>query len=218
MVVIAVIIVSVFFGGYYYTQQMKADSYESEYAYEVNVDTDSVQSNVTLYVPFLRKDGDPVVTENSFINEANIPKGWSVFYVETQHGLMLSIFIDQLEPDQYKDIYLTIYSDSSIDTRNVLENEPILSPVYNITEEEYNEPHPEEWDERLNYYEYETYIFCENVTINSNLEVSIELTGSNTWWVFGWSGNEYRSRAYLSIENAGWHNVDCGLVEGWGNY
>ncbi|MFW6064163.1 MAG: hypothetical protein ACOC8Y_01150 [Candidatus Natronoplasma sp.] len=199
----------------------KEESYTSEYNFEINLETTKVQENLILYTPLPRKNDTPIVNESEFLKEANIPENWTCEYMNTEHGVMLKIEIERLEVDQqYEDISLRIVSESRIDTRNALENEPIISPVYNLTEDEYDdEPYPDKFDERMEYYRYDSYVYVENLTENSELNIYLHHMGTNEWWVLGWTGNEYRNRLYTpSLINEGWHEVEADLIQGWGNY
>ena len=201
----------------------KEESYTSEYNFEVNLDTTKVQENLVLFTPLPKINGSPFVNESEFLEEANIPEGWNCEYIETEHGVMLKIEIERLEVDQYEEITLRIVSESRIDTKNALGNEPIISPVYNLTEDEYkeynDEPYPERYDDQIKYYRYDSYVYVENLTENSELNIYLHHMGTNEWWVLGWIGNEYRNRLYTpSLINEGWHEVKTDLVQGWGNY
>jgi len=226
MKIIAIIIViilaatAVVGGLYYYTRRLKEDSYTSEYNFEVSFDTTTVQENLIVYTPIPTKNGSPFLTESEFLEEADIPEGWTCEYIDTEHGVMLKIQIERLEVDQYDEIYLRVVSESSIDTKNAVDNEPILYPVYNLTEDEYDsEPYPDRYKEQMKYYVYESYVYVENLTEDSELNVYIHQTGTNEWWVFGWTGNEYRNRLNTSsLTSDGWHEVETDLIQGWGNY
>lgn len=201
--------------------QWKEESYTSEYNFEINLDTTEVQEDLVIYTPLPRENGSPIVNESEFLVEANIPENWTCEYMNTDHGVMLKIKIERLEVNQpYEEISLRIVSESRIDTEHALENEPIISPVYNLTEDEYDdEPYPDKFDERMKYYRYDSYIYVENLTENSELNIYLHHMGTNEWWVLGWSGNEYRNRLYSpSFTNEGWHQVEADLIQGWGNY
>jgi len=223
MTIIIVIILAttaVFGGLYYYMQSLKEDSYMSEYDFEVIFDTTTVQEDLIVYTPLPTKNGSPFLSELEFLKEADIPEGLTCEYVDTEHGIMLKIQIERLEVHQHEEIYLRVVSESSIDTKNAIDNEPVLYPVNNLTQEEYDsEPYPERFEEQMKYYAYDSHLYLENLTEDSELNVYIHLRGSNEWWVFGWTGNEYRNRlSRSSFKENGWHKVETDLIQGWGNY
>jgi hypothetical protein len=80
-------------------------------------------------------------------------------------------------------------------------------------------PYPESWAPDC--YEYESRIYAHYTTSpNAKLSLYIELEGRNNWWVYGWSGNEYRDNVHIALsgESQGWHAAFGQLVEGEGRY
>ncbi|MGM0405502.1 MAG: hypothetical protein ACQEQM_05110 [Thermoplasmatota archaeon] len=207
-------------GLYFYMQSLKEDSYMSEYNFEVSFDTTEVQEDLIVYTPLPTKDGSPFVSESEFLEDSNIPEGWSCEFVDTEYGVMLKVRIERLEVGQYDDLFLRVDSESSIDTKNALDEESILNPVHNLVEDEYDdEPYPERYEDQMKYYVYDSYVYVENLTEGSELNVYVHQMGTNGWWVFGWNGNEYRNRLRTSsITTDGWHEVETDLIQGWGNY
>ncbi|MFW5898424.1 MAG: hypothetical protein ACOCT7_01060 [Candidatus Saliniplasma sp.] len=221
LVIIVILAATVIGGLYYYTRSLKEDSYTSEYNFELSIETTDVQEGLIIYVPLPMKNGSPIVSESTFLQEANIPEGWTCEYVDTENGTMLKVEFQRLEVDhRYDDISLRVISENSINTEDALEDEPILSPRSNLREEEYtDEPYPERFEDRLEYYKYDTNIYVENITEGSEINIYLHHMGTNEWWVFGWSGNEYRNRLFSSaISSDGWSEHTADLIQGWGNY
>lgn len=221
LIVILVVAAIVISGIYVYFHQMKKDSYTSEYSYEVHIDSETEVENVTIMVPL------PVFSNVSFLGEkivegkAYIPNGWNCSLVDSNGTVMLKIDIDVLMPGSYGYLRVNETSKDRIDTRSPREGEPLLEPKYNLSETKYGQPHPEEWDERLNAYNYTTPVFLSYDGGNgSEIRISIRLLGSNTWWVLGWSGNEYWDNVNVSAKSGekGWLLGEGELVEGFGNY
>ncbi|KAB3547974.1 MAG: hypothetical protein C5617_000865 [ANME-2 cluster archaeon] len=229
----------------YHTHSMYEDSYRSEYRYEVTVRTDSVLQNATFYVPLPASENGSKIGEEIVAKNASIPAGWNCDLVETEHGKMLKIHVEEITParntppvplpeeecgpdalscpDQAytsKWVSAMVHADHEINTKNPAGNEPMLSPKYNLARSVYRMPHPEDRTPPA-CYEYESRIYA-NYTASPDAEVSIhvELTGANNWWVYGWSGNEYRDHAGVMLTGAqdGWCATSGNLVAGEGRY
>jgi len=229
----------------YHTHNMYEDSYRSEYCYDAMVIMDSTLHNVTLYVPLpVAEDGSEIGCE-IIAKNASIPAGWDCEIVETEHGKMLKIHAEEMIPDLHappvplpeeecgpdalscpaqthasEQVSVRVHADREINTKNPAGNEPILSPKYNLSRSVYRMPHPEDRTPPA-CYEYESRIYA-NYTASPDAEVSIhvELTGENTWWVYGWSGNEYRDWVGVTLTGAqdGWCAASGVLVAGEGRY
>lgn len=110
-----------------------------------------------------------------------------------------------------------IEAERSIDTRNPTGTEPLLAPEFS------------RWDTTCEDTHFET-VECFGVETSTYLSYEappetrtslwVELRGSNEWWIFGWSGNEYSERFLDEFTGAqdGWVAVEAELVTGWGNY
>lgn len=123
------------------------------------------------------------------------------------------------------DLHVSVEVPGDIDTRNATETEPLLAPTLNATPVECDWPHPDDWDDRLRCLEFDTRFrlqYDADVAAGNGsprVGLSVEHGGSNAWWVYGWSGNEYRQRARLdAVGRTGWLRADGLLVEGEGNY
>jgi len=229
----------------YHTHSMYEKTYRSEYRYEVTVRMDSALHNVTLYVPLpVSEDGSKICGE-IMAGNASIPAGWDCGIVETEHGKMLKIHAEEIIPDRNTPpvplpeeecgpdalpcpaqthtsewISAMVHADREINTKAPAGNEPMLSPKYNLASSVYRMPHPDDRTPPTRY-EYESHIYA-NYTAPPDAEVSIHvgLTGENTWWAYGWSGNEYRDWIGVTLTGAqdGWYAASGGLVAGEGRY
>ncbi|NOQ32796.1 MAG: hypothetical protein GQ567_01155 [Methanosarcinales archaeon] len=229
----------------YHTHSLYEETYRSEYRYEVTVRTDSVLHNVTFYVPLPVSEEESKIGSEIIAKNASIPAGWDCEIVETEHGNMLKIHAEGITPDRntppvplpedecgpdaipcLDQIYTPewvsamVHADREINTKNPAGNEPMLSPKYNLVRSVYRMPHPEDWTPPA-CYEYESCIYA-NYTASPDAEVLIhaELTGANSWWVYGWSGNEYMDRVGVMLTGAqdGWCAASGNLVAGEGRY
>ncbi|MFO7991459.1 MAG: hypothetical protein R6U61_04085 [Thermoplasmata archaeon] len=221
LIVIIVVVGLLVSGIYIFFYQMKKDSYTSEYSYEVHIDTENVVTNVTVIVPLPVYSNEPFLGDDITSGKAHVPEDWRCSLVDSNGTTMLKIEIDRIEPNSYEHLRANQTSQDSIDTKSPQDDEPLLQPKYNMSETEYGQPHPEEWDDRLKAYNYTTLVFLSYEGSNeSEIRVSIRLSGSNTWWTLGWSGNEYWDNVSIEAKNGekGWFIAEGKLVEGHGNY
>jgi len=229
----------------YHTHSVYEDTYRSEYRYEVTVRMDSTLHNVTLYVPLPIFEEESKVGCEIIAKNASKPEGWDCEIVETEHGKMLKICADELAPNFHAPpvpmpeeecgpdappcpaqtsasewVSAVVQADREINTKNPAGNEPTLSPKYNLARSVYRMPYPKDRTPPTRY-EYESRIYAK-YTASPDAEVSIhvELTGENTWWVYGWSGNKYRDHVGVTLTGA--QDGRCAasgvLVAGEGRY
>jgi hypothetical protein len=102
-----------------------------------------------------------------------------------------------------KVISISVQTDHDIQTKNPVENEPLLFPKLNITQSIHELPGPVPPD----CYTYESRIYAEYTTTpEARVSISVQFTGRNEWWVYMWSGTMYGDNvnAVLSGEQLGW--------------
>ncbi|WP_396612173.1 hypothetical protein ACH9L7_02480 [Haloferax sp. S1W] len=107
----------------------------------------------------------------------------------------------------------------SIDTRDPGGAEPLFEPRSNVTGVPCEWPHE---DDETRCYRYDTRIFVAyDGPETTQLSVTVELVGTNSWWVGGWNYNEYTDRVSvydLPADQRGWVVVEGHLQTGVGNY
>lgn len=115
------------------------------------------------------------------------------------------------------EIDATVESRRTIDTRSPIGSEPLLHPHENRTETAcFTARAGEE-----TCYTYDGRAFLSyDAAPDTVVYVSVELGGTNSWWVFGWSFNEYRDRQSVEVVGPrdGWVVTDGDLETGSGNY
>jgi len=96
-----------------------------------------------------------------------------------------------------------------IDTKHPLENEPVLSPKENIMPAA---------DGKGYTYGCPLYLSCD-APAGANLTVVIRFSGTNEWWLLGWSYNTYTDLILAEIPaEEGWRSVGGTLATGEGRY
>lgn len=227
----------------YHAHRLYEESYRSEYHYGIRIQTDSVLHNVTLFVPLPVFEEKSKIGDEMMAGNASKRDDWDCRIVETEHGKMLEISAAEIAPEfrplpvplppesiepgeeetlasMPEGITVTVDADHDINTKNPIGNEPLLSPEYDLTRSTCELPYPERRGPP-NCYEYESRIYADyTASPDAKFSIYIELEGRNSWWVYGWSGNEYRDNVNVTLvgEKHGWHVASGRLIEGEGRY
>ncbi|AKB28828.1 hypothetical protein MSSIT_2109 [Methanosarcina siciliae T4/M] len=197
-------------------QRMYDRSLRSSYDYDVVLTTDSTLNNVTLYIPL------PVINDTSYVGMDIIEQhfnnhdpSWEYSIVDTEHGLMVSM---KNKKARSIDLSTMVLSDQPIDTMNPLNNEMILIPKYNLTQ---NVNASGVYSRTSEQFDYDSKMYAYyDAPSNANVSISIYLNGRNEWWIGGWQYNSYweTMEVMLSGSQDGWTTVSGQLVTGEGTY
>ncbi|AKB32758.1 hypothetical protein MSSIH_2068 [Methanosarcina siciliae HI350] len=197
-------------------QRMYDRSLRSSYDYDVVLTTDSTLNNVTLYIPL------PVINDTSYVGMDIIEQhfnnhdpSWEYSIVDTEHGLMVSM---KNKKARSIDLSTMVLSDQPIDTMNPLNNEMILIPKYNLTQ---NVNASGVYSRTSEQFDYDSKMYAYyDASSNANVSISIYLNGRNEWWIGGWQYNSYweTMEVMLSGSQDGWTTVSGQLVTGEGTY
>lgn len=191
----------------------------NEYSYHASVNPTAPVSNVTLYLPVPLRDGTVEFADVLTGDEGIRPEEWSYSIASTDRGPMLEITVEALEPtDRPYSIEWGVLADREIDTRAALETEPTLSGKSNVQERECDFPHPDEWDDRLRCYAYESVFYGAYEPTGTSVAVAATFVGENSWFQGGWTGNEYTDFAHGFVDGTGWASGQGGLRQGVGRY
>lgn len=107
-----------------------------------------------------------------------------------------------------------------INTRDPLNESIVLKPKYGMKEVPCRFPVQQGAASPV-CLEYRGSIFaCYTTSPDAKVEISVRLCGSNDWFIFGWTGNEYLDAmsVVISGESCGWHDTDGRLDAGIGRY
>ena len=115
------------------------------------------------------------------------------------------------------DIDTHVESEDPIDTGGALDTEPLPRPHEDRMETACFMATGEE----ETCYSYTGRVFVSHDGApDTAVYVSIEIWGTNSWWVFGWNGNDYIDRQSVEVVGSpdGWLGTDGELETGQGNY
>ncbi|MDD3041424.1 MAG: hypothetical protein PHW56_00475 [Methanosarcinaceae archaeon] len=108
-----------------------------------------------------------------------------------------------------------------INTRNPEGNEPLLLPKYGLKVSEKSPLVPPPEHIRPQYYDYGSRVYASYESSPETLvEIYVSLRGSNEWWVYGWTWNEYSDRVSVKLTGPqeGWIPVGGSLITADGVY
>lgn len=205
----------------HHTNEMYENSLQSDYDYRVSVDTSSTLHNVTLYLPL------PVFENESLPGEelvsrgpGDLPSDWKLGIVDTGYGPMLKIEAREIQPPG--DYFSIFFSPGhELNTKFPVGNESVLLPKYNLRESEEGPLVPPPSHINPSYYDYDSQVYASYDTLpDFEVQVFASLRGSNQWWIYGWTGNEYSDRvtARLTGPQDGWSPADGDFITGEGVY
>ena len=115
---------------------------------------------------------------------------------------------------------VSLASDSEINTKFPIGNEPVLNPAYNLTLSKYDMPYPEN-REPPTVHDYDSLIYADYETSpEAKVSTSVHFSGRNEWWIYGWNWNQYQEYIYadLSGPQQGWVQLQGKITIGEGNY
>jgi len=138
------------------------------------------------------------------------------------------IQINSLEEDSSENVQFSMplefhgefTSDSEINTKLPLGNEPVLNPAYNLTISKYDMPYPEN-REPPNVYDYDSLIYANYETSpEAKVSLAIHSSGMNEWWIYGWNWNQYSEQIFADLNGPqqGWVKVQGKITMGEGSY
>lgn len=193
-------------------------SYSSTLTYSIDITVNDDIQDMKFLIPLPHHGKSAVIHRTIETNLSDI-RGWTLALTETEYGTMLEFLVHSITADHPLNISITLPTDHEIDTKNPLTSEPIFLPKNDLNQIECPFPHPD-WD-YLSCYTYTSMLYVDfNATPVTELSIAISIHGRNSWWVFGWSGNEYSDELYLSLEGEhhDWVPIPGSLTTGFGRY
>jgi hypothetical protein len=205
------------------------------YYYDIEITTDSPMSNVIFYMPLPMLNNTSSMEQdllNSSYNNQRVK--WEIALVETEHGPMLSMRTDQINP--------RFYSRPEDGRKVIVDGQEEIHP---LTSDEYSEktpiPFPIDFavivfvNDTINTknpvgnaevlmprynstnlgaitsyrnaisYSYDSRIYAHyEASPDARVQISISLDGQNEWWIGGAHSNSYRE--YIAVKLRGSQN------------
>jgi len=200
-----IIILSFSYGAAHFTKERTLMS-EYEYRVNINPEEEIEDVNITITVPFPSN-----LSEGSFSPYLD---GWTTEINE--QGNNLSIYADYIPAGSNSTLHLSMRSDEEIDTHDPLNGEPVLGPKEDLTEVESDDSSDSDPEKCY------TYTSIIEITYDSeeeiDIEIYVELTGTNRWWMLGDIENQYHDRLSVKVEGEGDFEAEGRLKTGIGDY
>ncbi|AQL43780.1 hypothetical protein BV210_14185 [Halorientalis sp. IM1011] len=94
-------------------------------------------------------------------------------------------------------VEVTVPVDRSIDTATPWDDEPVFGPQVDRRPTACDTPGPD----RIECYEYDSAVYASYDTdADTEVYASATVHGTNSWWVFGWSADEYRDDVTVTLD------------------
>lgn len=196
------------------------DSYASSYEYDVTIYVDGETENAVFIVPVGVHGEEAYVDELQVTGSARFD-GIEHAIVDTEHGPMLRIEIDEIEAGT--DVFWmrgSLDSDRTIETRAPRNTEPVLSPMELIGPEYDERFQDDRFPDRRSFDATSTAYIEHDGSEDVEIGGSTRFRGGNDWWSFGWSWNEYETSVGWNraahgpdgvwVELTGWHTEGAG--------
>ncbi|MGD0533859.1 MAG: hypothetical protein ABR999_00250 [Methanoregula sp.] len=207
------------------------NSLTGTYAYSCTITTDTVLSNVTLFLPVPAdlNGNSPVVAQISGQHVAGVPGDWTITLYDTGKATLLKVSAPTIgQPAvngsaQTTAITLVVNASSHtlIDTRSPVENAAVFRPVQGIhtvacpASDTKTEGNPE-------CFEYLTSTYANYTAAPSaSVSISASLEATNSWTIFTPESNAYENRITVLTmhgENHGWVTTLGWIESGIGAY
>jgi len=206
------------------------NSLTGTYAYTCTITTDSVLSNVTLFlpVPAELKGSSPLDIQISGQHVAGVPKDWTITLYDTGKATLLKVSAPKIGQPAVNGsaqptvimIAVNASSHSLIDTRSPVENAAVFRPVQSIHTVAC--PASDVTSESTPICsEYLTSTYADYTAAPSaSVSISASLEATNSWTIFAPESNGYKNRIYVLMQgdNHGWETTKGWLESGIGVY
>ncbi|MDD4137347.1 MAG: hypothetical protein PHT99_05565 [Methanoregula sp.] len=224
--IVLLVIFTAFTGYFWYVESTYRASLTSTYSYTCTITTDSLLTNMTLFlpVPADRSGNSPVIGEFSAHRIQGIPYSWKTELYDTGKATLVKITIPALVPptgtSPEKPFSVTLYtnipSKNLIDTKNPVENSPMFRPVQDPASTECTTGGS---GGRCS--TYKTTLYADYRTDpDATVTIASSLVARNEWKIFEPHENEYTTdiTALMSGDQNGWTTVNGYLEQGIGSY
>lgn len=206
------------------------ESLTSAYLYTCTISTDSVLSNVTLFIPVpsYRTGSSPIIERFSVRGIDGIPSEWKTTLIGSKKGTYVEIKTPFLVPVQNRttgnasaiELSLSTVSPRLIDTRDPQENDAVFHPMQDIRQVDCPATVVGATN-KSTCYTYQSSIYADYSALpDAWVTISSDITGKNTWKIFEPAKNEYRASisAQMSGDHHGWTVTKGFLETGIGSY
>lgn len=206
------------------------ESLTSTYSYTCAISTDSVLSNVTLFIPVpSRTTGNSLIIEQfSARGIDGIPVEWKTTLTGSNKGTYVEIKTPVISPVQNgttKNVHtielsLNITSPRIIDTQNPQDNDAVFHPMKDMRMVDCPSTAVDTTGKGA-CYQYVSTVYADySASPDARVMISSDIIGKNTWKIVEPAENEYRASISVLMfgDNHGWIIAKGFLETGLGSY
>jgi hypothetical protein len=229
LIIIFVLFVSI--AAYHaFVEKAYRESLTSTYSYTYTISTDSVLSNVTLFIPVpSRSTGNSLIIEQFSVRGIEgIPVEWETTLIGSNKGTYVEIKTPVIVPVQTGtikngsiiELSLHMTSPRLVDTQNPQDNDAVFHPMKDMR--------IVDCPARVNdttgkgaCYSYVSTVYADySASPNARVTISSDIIGKNTWKIFEPAENEYHAAISVLMfgDNHGWITAKGFLETGIGSY
>jgi len=206
------------------------ESLTSTYSYTCTISSDSVLSNVTLFIPVpsYKTGNSPVVERFSVRGIEGIPPEWKTTLTGSNKGTYVEIKTPVIAPVQNGTtkigyaIKLSLHATSPrlVDTQNPQGNDAVFHPMQDIQTVDCPATVNETPGKGVCYGYLSTVYADYSAPPDARVMISSEIIGRNTWKIFQPAENEYRASISVLMfgDHHGWIAAKGSLETGIGSY
>jgi hypothetical protein len=228
-VVILVVFVSVFSYSVF-VEKAYQSSLTSSYTYHSTITTDSMLSNVTLFIPVPAdaSGNSPVIARISDKSLTGVPSGWQTTVLDAGKSTYVKMTTPVIAvpagtsgKNPYTiNISVQVTSNGHINTLTPIDHDVIFRPVQDLhsatcPQDIANLPGTPQC------YEYLTAVYADYAAApGASVTIRSTLVGKNDWRIFNPEYNEYQNSLFVLMfgENHGWTTTRASLESGIGYY
>lgn len=200
---IAVVVASLWM---YHTHEFYEKTYGNKYHYRITIESDSILHNITLFVPLPVFEGESRIGNEIIAGNASKPDNWDCSIVETEHGKMLKIRVDNisygpLSPPPLPEVPPppTGAKPSNVNAPEYVQHVPhfnvsdslsvnvdayYINTINPVGNEPLLSPRYNVTKLSLDCYEYESCIYLDYTTSSptATVRISVSMDGTNEWY------------------------------------
>jgi hypothetical protein len=213
-----------------FVEKTYRESLKSSYSYRCTISTDSVLTNVTLFIPVPSDTAgnSPIIERFSVRGIEGIPPTWKTTlmgsnkgtYVEIKTPVISTVRDGTGNNENPIQLSLEIIAPRAVSTGSPQDNIALFRPVQDLTKTECGDGTVARTEKGV-CYNFVTPVYADYGTSpDARVTIHSEIVGRNEWRIFDPAKNEYRSSISVVMvgEQHGWTSAKGVLKTGIGSY
>lgn len=213
-----------------FVEKSYRESLKSSYSYTCTISTDSMLTNVTLFIPVPSDTAgnSPIIERFSVCGIEGIPPTWKTTLVGSNKGTYVEIITPVISTvrngtgnnENLIQLSLESISPRTVCTGSPQDNSIFFRPVQDLIKTECNYGMDARTQKGV-CYDFVTPVYADYGTSpDARVTIHSEIVGRNEWKIFDPAKNEYRSSISVTMvgEQHGWTRANGFLITGIGSY